>query len=202
MSRIDMATAAMINYSLYPGMTIRYIKGEYVGEAWSVEQIIKDLFPHINEVDVGHAKRILTQGCPSCINFKEMSKMKAAIIEKGNQATFKMYPKIVCKTMNKEDKHSHLLLVKLWVLLFSPYCRHTAQGMSVKPSKNPRVIFDASKKGDLHEVVLNEITTTEFEANITFGLAKLKLIQQIYNWRVSHPRSIIYLALVDKRTCF
>jgi hypothetical protein len=64
--------------------------------------------------------------------------MKAAIIEKGNQATFKMYPKIVHKTMIKEDKHSHLLPVN---------------------SKNPQVIFDASTKGDPHEVVLNEITT-------------------------------------------
>jgi hypothetical protein len=181
MSCIDMATAAMINYSLHPCMTIRYIKGEYVGKNRNVKQIIEDIFPHIDEVDTGHAKRILTQGCPSRINFEETSKMKAAIIEKGNQATFKMYHEIVHKTMNKEDKHSHLLLVKLWVLHFSPYCCHTAQGMLVKPDKNPQVIFETSTKGDLHEVVLNEITTTEFEANITFGLAKLKLLQRIYN---------------------
>jgi hypothetical protein len=62
MSRVDMATAAMINYSLHPGMTIRYIQGEYVGENRNVKQIIKDIFPHINEVDAGHAKCILTQG--------------------------------------------------------------------------------------------------------------------------------------------
>jgi hypothetical protein len=121
MSRVDMATAAMINHSLHPGMTIRYIKGEYVGKNQNVKQIIKDISPHINEIGAGHAMRILTQGCPSRINFEETSKMKAAIIKKGNQATFKMYPKIVYKTMNKEDKHSHFLPVKLWVLHFSPY---------------------------------------------------------------------------------
>ncbi len=121
---------------------------------------------------------------------------------KGNQATFKMYPEIVTKTMNKEDRHSHLLPVKLWVLHFSPWCRHTVQGMQVKPGKNPRVIFDASTKSHPHKVVLNEITTSEFEANITFGLAKLKLLQQIYNWRVSHPDSRIYLALADIMACF
>ncbi len=194
-----MATAAMINYSLHPGMTIRYIKGEYVGENRNVKQIIEDIFPHINEVNAGHAKRILTQGCPSQINFEETSKMKAGIIEKGNQATFKMYLKIVRKTMNKEGKHSHLLPVKLWVLHFSPYCCHTAQGMLVKPGKIPQVILMPQQKETL---VLNEITTMEFKANIAFGLAKLKLLQQIYNWRVSHPRSIIYLALADICTCF
>jgi hypothetical protein len=32
MSHVDMATAAMINYSLHPGMTIRYIKVDNVGK--------------------------------------------------------------------------------------------------------------------------------------------------------------------------
>jgi hypothetical protein len=61
---------------------------------------------------------MLTNGCPSYINFEEASDMKSFIIKKGNQATFKMYPETVIKTMNKEDKHSHLLPVKLWVLHF------------------------------------------------------------------------------------
>ncbi len=159
----------MINYLLHPRMTITYIRGEYVGEIRNVTQIFEDISPHINEVGAGHAKHILTQGCPSHINFKKTSKMKGIIIEKGNQATFKMYPKIVKKTMN------------MWVLHFSPYCCHTAQGMLVKPGKNIQVIFDASTKGDPHEVVLNKITTTEFKANITFGLAKLKLLQWFCN---------------------
>ncbi len=63
--------------------------------------------------------------------------MKSFIIGKGNQATFKMYPEMVTKTRNKVDRHSHLLPVKLWVLYFSPWCRHTAQGILIKPGKNP-----------------------------------------------------------------
>jgi hypothetical protein len=114
--------------------------------------------------------------------------MKAFIIQKGNQATFKMNPEIVTKTTTKEEKHSHVLPVKLWVLHFSPCCRHTAQGMQIKPGKNQRVIFDVSTKGHPHEAVLNDMTTTEFEANITFGAAKLKLLKRIYNLRVSHPK--------------
>ncbi len=46
------------------------------------------------------------------------------------------------------------------------------------------------------------MTTTEFEASITFGAAKLKLLQRIYNLRVSHPKRQIYLALVDITACF
>ena len=201
-SRVDLATAGIIHYSLHPGMLIRYVKGEYVGESRDVSQIIKHVSPYIDKADVAHIERILTKGCPSIINFEEASDMKSFIIDKGNQATFKMYPEIVTKTMNKEDRYSHLLPVKLWVLYFSPWCRHTAQGILIKPGKNPRVIFDASTKGSPHEVVLNEITPTELEANIDFGLAKMKLLIRIYNLRISYPQSKIFLALADITACF
>jgi hypothetical protein len=63
--------------------------------------MLNDVLPFIDEVDVNHIKQILTQGCPLQINFKETLDMKATIIKKGNQATFKTYPEIVTKTINK-----------------------------------------------------------------------------------------------------
>ncbi len=201
-SRVDMATAAMNHYFLHPGMLIRYIKGKYVGENRDVLQVLNDVLPYINDVDAKHIERILTQGCPLQINFEETLDMKMTIIKKGNQTTFKMYPETVTKTMNKEDRHSHVLPVKLWVFYCSAQCRAMAQGMQVKPGKNPRIIFDASTKSDPHKVVLNEITTTEFEANIDFGQAKMKLLTRIYNWRVANPSQKIYLALADINACF
>ncbi len=76
-----------------------------------------------------------------------------------------------------------------------------AQGIPIKPGKNPRVIFDASTKRSLREVVLNEFTPTEFEANFDFGHAKMNSCR-IYNWRVSYPWEIIFLALADITVCF
>jgi hypothetical protein len=52
------------------------------------------------------------------------------------------------------------------------------------------------------EVVLNHETTTDLEAEIDFGRAKLKLFVNIYNWWVSYPRETIYLALADITACF
>jgi hypothetical protein len=117
---VNLATAGIIHYSLHLGMLIRYIKGEYVGETRDVSQIIKDVLPHINKSDVAHINRILTKGHPSYVNFEEASDVKSLIIEKGNHATLKMYPETIFKTMNKEEKNSHLLPVKLWVRLFPP----------------------------------------------------------------------------------
>jgi hypothetical protein len=76
--------------------------------------------------------------------------------------------------MNKEEKNSHLLPVKLWVLHFPPWCRHTAQGISIKPGKNPGIIFNVSAKVSPHKVVLNKFTPTKLEANIDFGYVKKK----------------------------
>ena len=200
--RIDMTTAAMIHYSLHPGMMIQYVKGEYLGKSRNVPQIINDISPYIEREDVEHIERILAKGVPSYMNFEEASDMTSFIIEKGNQATFKMYPEAVTKTMNKEDKNSHLIPIKRWVLHFSPWCRHTVQGMQIKPGKNPRVIFDASTKGSPHEVILNKYTPTELEVNINFGHAKMNLLWRIYDLRVSFPREIIFLALADITACF
>jgi hypothetical protein len=44
--------------------------------------------------------------------------------------------------------------------------------------------------------------TTKFEVSITFCTDKLKLLQRIYNLRVSHPKRKIFLALADICACF
>ena len=119
-ARVNMATACAVNYSLHPGMIIRYIKGEYVGESRNVPQILKDISSHVNETDATHIERILTQGCHSRLSFEENSEMKDSMIQKGNQATFKMNLEIVTKTMTKEKKHSHVLPVKALGTLLLP----------------------------------------------------------------------------------
>jgi hypothetical protein len=55
-SCIDLATATMIHYFLHPGMLIQYVKGEYVGENRDVSQVLNDVSPFIDEVDVNHIK--------------------------------------------------------------------------------------------------------------------------------------------------
>ena len=80
MSHIDMATAGIIHYSLHPGMLIRYVKGEYVGESRDASQIINDVSPYIKRDDVDHIHRIITNARPSHIDFTEALDMKAFII--------------------------------------------------------------------------------------------------------------------------
>jgi hypothetical protein len=199
--QVDLATACCIHYGLHPGMLVCYIKGEYAGESRDAEPILREVSPHISCEDATHIKHILTQGCPSYIDFKEESKNKLAVIQKGNQHTFLQYPEVTAKAMNKEEKNSHVLPLRYWTVHFSPWLQVIPQGICKKYNKF-HVIFDLSTQTSPDEAVLNHVTTTNLEAYIDFGRAKTNLFINIYNWQVSHPDKIIYLALADITACF
>jgi hypothetical protein len=182
-------------------MVIRFIKGEYVGESRDANAILRAVSQHINEEDCRHIERIINQGCPSYLNFEERYENKHAVLRRGNQTTFLQYPEVTAKAVNKEEKNSHILPFKGWLVYFSPYCRATPQGIREKNGKF-RVIFDASTRMTPDEIVLNDVTNRDDEAEIDFGKAKLNLLINIYNWRISYPKEVIYLALADITACF
>jgi hypothetical protein len=64
------------------------------------------------------------------------------------------------------------------------------------------VIFAASTQSHQHKLVLNHVTSSEFEALINFGQSQMLLYDNIYNWRISFPDQVIYLVLADILACF
>jgi hypothetical protein len=199
--RVDLATACAIHYGLNTGMVVRYLKGEYVGESRNSTRILEKVSPYIDEVDCEHIKRIINQGCPSHIDFEENYDNKHMVLRKGNQQTFLQFPEVTAKAMNKEEKNSHVIALRKWLVYFSPYCRATPQGIREKYGKH-RVIFDSSTQTCPHEIVLNHETSADQEAIIDFGKAKTHLLINIYNWRISYPHEVILLALADITACF
>jgi hypothetical protein len=61
------------------------------------------------------------QGCPSNLIFEETPENKLAVIRKGNQHTFLQHPEATVKAMNKEEKNSHVLPLRYWMVYFSPW---------------------------------------------------------------------------------
>jgi hypothetical protein len=139
------------------------------------------MFPYIEPEDAKHIGQIIMQGCPSLLNFDKDTMNKLAVIDKGNQQTFDVHPEVAKKTMNKEEKNSHVLPFRRWVIYFSPFLHCTPQGMHKKNGKY-RVIFDSLTKTWMNKVVLNHVTTTKLEATINFGKSKMNLLINIYNW--------------------
>jgi hypothetical protein len=88
-----------------------------------------------------------------------------------------------------------------WLVHFLPYCRATWQGIQEKYRKH-RVIFDSSTQTSPNKIALNHKTSTDNKAIIDFGKAKTNLLANIYNWRISYPNEMIYLALANITACF
>jgi hypothetical protein len=102
--RVDLTTACFIHYGFHPDMLVRYMKGEYVGKERNAKYNIEKAGPCINEEDAAHIDRIITQGCPSYIDFEEEYENKLLVLQQGNQHTFLKHPEVTAKAMKKEEK--------------------------------------------------------------------------------------------------
>ena len=200
--RVEMASAAMLHFGLDPGKFVRWMGGEYTGSGRNVSRVMDTIKGHISDEDAFHVRRILLQGCPHKLKFEESFASKLATMERGNQKNFLDNPEIVRKTLNKEDRYSHLIPIDRSLCLLSPYVRHTSQGIILKEGKNPRVVWDGSTKRTPMDVVLNKITSVHDEAQITFGDTKMLFYTDVYNLRISYPEVPILLALADVKACF
>ena len=201
-NRVDMATALAIRVGLDPGRIVRTLEGEYTGAWRNVEQILGEVESVVTPQDYNHINRILTQGCPSVLKFEEKSDTKITAMDRGNQKTLNQNPEIVDRVINKEDRYSHLLPLHLWVCFLGANFRHNSQGMVIEEGKNPRLVWDGSTMYTPMDIVMNNMTSTEEEAEVTFGLVKILFYWLIYNLRVSFPDEVIFLALADIKACF
>jgi hypothetical protein len=59
--------------------------------------------------DYAHMKRILLDGCPAQLDFKDPLSNKIKMIECKNSKSFNNNTTLVLKIMNKEDRYSHLI---------------------------------------------------------------------------------------------
>ena len=200
--RVEMMNAAMVAFGLDPGKLVRYLRGEYTGESRDTERILSIIGPHISESDASHIRRILQSGCPAELQLIESAASKLEMMKRGNQKSVNDNPDIVREKLNKEERYSHIIAIHPLMCLFSPYLRHTAQGMVIKDGKDPRLVWDGSTKQTVDDTVLNEVTPVEYEAEITFGDTKKRFYSDLYNLRISYPDEDILLATTDVKACF
>ena len=119
---VEMASAAMIHFGLDPGKFVRFLSGEYTGQYRDVQSTLDAVRDHVTADDYNHIKQILMDGCPDQLTFEEPLSNKLEFISRGNSKNSIANPKLVHKTMDKEDRYSHLvpmdpilcMLPKVW----------------------------------------------------------------------------------------
>ncbi len=69
--RVEMASAAMIHFSLDPGKLVRWLGGKYTGKCCDVNRTLTAVRDHVSTDDFNHMKRIFLDGPPSKLTFDE-----------------------------------------------------------------------------------------------------------------------------------
>ena len=122
-----MASAAMIHFGLDTGKVVCFLLGKYTGQYQDARRTLDAIRDHITWDNYGHIKRILLNGWPAQLTFKEPSSNKLEFISHGNSKSFVEDPQLVQKIMNKEDRYSHLVPMYPLLCKLSPYLCHTMQ---------------------------------------------------------------------------
>ncbi len=128
---VEMASAAMIHFGLDPGKVVRFLLGKYTGQYHDVCCTLDAIWDQVTSNDYGHIKRILLDGCPAQLTFEKLSSNKLEFISHGNSKSFVENPQLVQKTMNKEDRYSHLVPMDPLLCKLSPYLCHTTQSIVI-----------------------------------------------------------------------
>ena len=198
-----MANAAMVHFDLDPGKFVRWMGGEYTGKSCNVSRVLSSVKDHVLPDNLAHLKRILCEGCPSQVRLTKPLTNKLKMIERGNSALFNENFELANKA-NKEERNSHVIALNKDMCHLSPYCRHTAQTVIIKPGKNDCICWDASTTREVEDTVMNQLDMTimDDEALITFGNVKMQFLTDIWNTRISNPGAILLLAKADIKACY
>ena len=202
-NRVDMTTALMIETGLIPGIAVRYLSGEYTAEHRDVEAILSYVHGHITSEDENNMRKFLTEGAPSKFDWVEPRDNKMARLDMGNQPSIERNGELVRKTINKEDRYSHVLPMAKWIVRFSPYCRHNYQGLVTKNGKG-RVVWDETTipKEAPHLTVINRIAPRDEIIKVSYGDVPKRFMMSILNMRASFPDEDIFIPAADITACF
>jgi hypothetical protein len=83
-----MTSVAMIHFGLDPGKFVLFLGGKYTGYTCDVHRTLSAVKDHISLEDLAHMKRILLDGCPAELTFKEPLQNKMEMILRGNSKSF------------------------------------------------------------------------------------------------------------------
>ena len=203
---IRMMDACYVYYGGDFGLVLRYLGGEYSAEWRDVDAVVDAVRPHVSAKDLVHIKRILDacEASPFEFNWEESAENKETFIRRGNNPAVKANWPVVKKTAVKEWRNKNIMIFSRWVLRASAYGHHVPQTIIIKNGnvEKARLVWDGTTKMYALEVTMNEITSTENEPDITFGIALLGFLIWIWNLRITFPDEDIFLAFIDISSCF
>jgi hypothetical protein len=89
------------------------------------------------------------------------------MISRGNSKSINYNPQIAKKTINKEDRYSHVIPLDILICLLLPHLRHTTQTMVIKEDKNSHLCYNASVRGSFTTCISTHVLTLVLKEPLT-----------------------------------
>ena len=199
--RTKMFTAALIHYDLDPALVIRFVQGELTAEHRDIDGALAAVKGLISDADYAALERVYRTGCPHEFKVEITTKQKNAYSEYGNHGSLDSNAEKVKKTMNKEERNSHLITVESLLLRFMSKASPVPNALVVGEGKNDRLVWDGSFRIAWNFWSINDMTNTDDEPEISYGTTAKDQWTWIYNLRITYPKREIYLGEADVKAC-
>jgi hypothetical protein len=203
--RVIALTAALFHYDLDHGLLMRYLGKNFTGEHRDIASVVDLLKKHeIDQSLIDKYVRVMKIGCPNHFVASTSRDNALEYFRRRNGPTIDRKLHQVKKNMNKEDKNNFVIPLPHWLARYMKHMFFTPQHILEKPGKKDRQIFDGSKRYTPTSTSLNMMTSTPLgtEEDCKFGSAREKILQRIYNLRVSYPDKDIIVHANDVKSCF
>ena len=166
---VRMMDACFVHYGGDVGLVLRYLGGEYTAEWRNGREVAAAAEPFVSKEDLGHIERIIDHGCPAEFSWEEPAWNKEAYLRQGNCPTVQQHWPKVLKTIVKEARNRHLMSFSSWTVRASPYAHAVPQTINNKNPEKPRLCWNGTGRRFPWQIPMNEVTSREREAEITFG---------------------------------
>ena len=197
-------TAALFHYNLDVGLLLRYLGNNYTAAHRDTESVVEKISPLVDPDLVQQYIRVMTVGCPNHFVAESTRDNSVKYWRAGNNPSIAKNLAKVMKTMNKEERNNHVIPLPSWLWRFVPHLHFIPHHLLQKQGKKDRLITDAKFRHDETSVSVNMMTSTPrgVELDCDFGSVMIRLLQRIWNLRISYPMKDIIIHANDVKSCF
>ena len=124
-------TACVIHFGFYFGFVVQYINDETIAKHRDPISLENNIGPHLDPSDMGQIVIVhnFTKGCPAQLKYELHHDHKIRMLQQGNHKLILDHEEEIGQTMNKEEKHSHIVPFLPFVCRFANTAQCVPQGL-------------------------------------------------------------------------
>jgi hypothetical protein len=197
--------ALFFHYDMNISACLRYLGAKYLGGHRDVDGACATMAHYgVSAENIAHYRRIMTAGCPNKFTGETTHYNFEIYRLHGNDPSIARNKKLVDKNMLKEYKNTSAFPLPGWLARFSPHIFLTPQFVLIKMFKDPRQIFNAKFRPTPDAIPINMMTSTPEGSELAclYGSVPRRILQRVWNIRISYPADDIIIHANDVKSCF